>query len=106
MFKHKKYSSVGHEPGADLGPLISPEAKQRVCDLVQSGIDQGAKPLLDGRDVKVPGYEKGNFVGPTILHYVKVSEVTLKNTCILLGQYITFTKTYIVHVQCIFLLTK
>lgn len=56
-----------------MGPVISPEAKQRVCDLVQSGIDQGAKILLDGRDVKVPGYEKGNFVGPTILHYVKVS---------------------------------
>lgn len=63
--------NAGHEPGADLGPVISPEAKQRVCDLVQSGIDQGAKILLDGRDVKVPGYEKGNFVGPTILHYVK-----------------------------------
>lgn len=56
-----------------MGPVISPEARQRVCDLVQSGIDQGAKILLDGRDVKVPGYEKGNFVGPTILHYVKVS---------------------------------
>ena len=28
--------------------------------------------LLDGRDVTVPGYEKGNFVGPTILHDVKV----------------------------------
>lgn len=66
--------TVGHEPGADLGPLISPEAKQRVCDLVQSGVDQGAQILLDGRNVKVPGYEKGNFVGPTILHYVKVSQ--------------------------------
>lgn len=40
---------------------------------MQSGIDQGAEILLDGRNVKVPGYEKGNFVGPTILHYVKVS---------------------------------
>ena len=33
---------AGAEPGADLGPLISPEAKQRVCDLVQSGVDDGA----------------------------------------------------------------
>ena len=33
----------GDQPGADLGPLITPEAKQRVCDLVQSGVDQGAK---------------------------------------------------------------
>lgn len=34
---------TGAEPGADLGPLISPEAKQRVHDLVQSGLDEGAK---------------------------------------------------------------
>ena len=34
---------LGDQPGADLGPLISPEAKQRVCDLVQTGVDEGAK---------------------------------------------------------------
>ena len=34
--------SPGDQPGADLGPLISPEAKQRVHDLVQSGVDEGA----------------------------------------------------------------
>ncbi|XP_066282832.1 probable methylmalonate-semialdehyde/malonate-semialdehyde dehydrogenase [acylating], mitochondrial [Branchiostoma lanceolatum] len=62
--------NAGDQPGADLGPLISPEAKQRVCDLVQSGVDQGAELLLDGRDIKVPGYENGNFVGPTVLHKV------------------------------------
>lgn len=61
----------GSEPDADLGPLISPEAKNRVCELVQSGINEGAQILLDGRDIKVKGYEKGNFVGPTVLHYVK-----------------------------------
>ena len=61
----------GTEPGADLGPLISPEAKQRVCDLVQSGVEEGAKLALDGRDAKIDGYEKGNFVGPTVLTDVK-----------------------------------
>ena len=35
--------NAGDQPGADLGPLISPEAKQRVLDLVQSGVDEGAK---------------------------------------------------------------
>lgn len=63
--------SAGHEPGADLGPLITPQAKQRVLDLIQSGVDEGADLVLDGRDVKVPGYESGNFVGPTVLHNVK-----------------------------------
>lgn len=33
---------AGTEQGADLGPLISPGAKQRVCDLIQSGVDEGA----------------------------------------------------------------
>ncbi|XP_052275637.1 methylmalonate-semialdehyde dehydrogenase [acylating], mitochondrial-like isoform X3 [Dreissena polymorpha] len=63
--------NAGHEPDADLGPLISPAAKQRVCSLIQSGVDEGAQLLLDGRNIKVPGYDKGNFVGPTILHNVK-----------------------------------
>ena len=33
----------GHQPGADLGPVISPAAKERICNLVQSGAEQGAK---------------------------------------------------------------
>jgi malonate-semialdehyde dehydrogenase (acetylating)/methylmalonate-semialdehyde dehydrogenase len=61
----------GHAPDADLGPLISPAAKKRVLDLVQSGVDEGAELLLDGRDIIIPGYENGNFVGPTYLHNVK-----------------------------------
>ncbi|ELT95463.1 hypothetical protein CAPTEDRAFT_157455 [Capitella teleta] len=60
--------NAGHEAGTDLGPLISPEAKKRVCDLVQSGVDEGAELLLDGRSCVVPNYENGNFVGPTMLH--------------------------------------
>ncbi|KAG7267820.1 hypothetical protein CRUP_003634 [Coryphaenoides rupestris] len=51
-------------PGADVGPLISPEAKAR------SGVDEGAALLLDGRNVQVKGYENGNFVGPTIISKV------------------------------------
>jgi len=61
----------GTQPGTDIGPLISPQAKQRVEKLIQSGVDQGAKLVLDGRGITVPGYEKGNFVGPTILTDVK-----------------------------------
>ncbi|KAL0170527.1 hypothetical protein M9458_035123, partial [Cirrhinus mrigala] len=40
------------QPGADVGPLISPQAKERVNSLIQSGVDEGAKVLLDGRNVK------------------------------------------------------
>lgn len=63
--------NAGHEPDADLGPVISPQAKKRIIDLIDSGIQQGAKCLLDGRKITVPGYEKGNFVGPTVLTEVK-----------------------------------
>jgi len=39
------FFSVGHQPGADLGPVISPASKERICNLVQSGAEQGAKVL-------------------------------------------------------------
>lgn len=55
-----------------MGPLISPQAKERVCSLIQSGVNEGAQLLLDGRNVKVKGYENGNFVGPTIIGKVTV----------------------------------
>ncbi|KAF8063713.1 mmsdh [Scenedesmus sp. PABB004] len=57
----------GFERDADVGPLISPEAKARCEALIQSAIDQGAECALDGRGVAVPGYPRGNFVGPTLL---------------------------------------
>ena len=51
---------------ADLGPLVSPAAQQRVIKLIDSGVAQGAKLLLDGRNCNVDGYPAGNFVGPTL----------------------------------------
>ncbi|MDM1336189.1 CoA-acylating methylmalonate-semialdehyde dehydrogenase [Acinetobacter pseudolwoffii] len=62
--------NAGHEPNTDVGPVISTRAKARVIDLINSGVEQGAELLLDGRDVNVQGYEKGNFVGPTIFNQV------------------------------------
>lgn len=63
--------SIGTERDADLGPLVSPSAKKRVEGLIQKGVDEGAELLLDGRNLTVKGYEKGNFVGPTIFSGVK-----------------------------------
>ncbi|VVN27852.1 Methylmalonate-semialdehyde dehydrogenase [acylating] [Pseudomonas fluorescens] len=58
--------NAGNEPGTDVGPVISKKAKARILDLIESGIKEGAKLELDGRNIKVPGYEQGNFVGPTL----------------------------------------
>ncbi|XP_059647963.1 methylmalonate-semialdehyde dehydrogenase [acylating], mitochondrial [Cornus florida] len=59
--------NAGTDPDADLGPVISKQAKERICRLIQSGVESGAKLLVDGRDIVVPGHEQGNFIGPTIL---------------------------------------
>merc|ERR1711990_537280 len=51
----------------DIGPMISPAAKERAHAIIESSLGDGAKLLLDGRDVEVPGYPNGNWFGPTIL---------------------------------------
>ena len=51
---------------ADLGPVVSVQAKQRIINILNTGVEQGANLLVDGRDIVVPGFEKGNFVGPTM----------------------------------------
>eukprot|EP00200_Dunaliella_tertiolecta_P005719 CAMPEP_0202355528 /NCGR_PEP_ID=MMETSP1126-20121109/10385_1 /ASSEMBLY_ACC=CAM_ASM_000457 /TAXON_ID=3047 /ORGANISM="Dunaliella tertiolecta, Strain CCMP1320" /LENGTH=539 /DNA_ID=CAMNT_0048948159 /DNA_START=88 /DNA_END=1707 /DNA_ORIENTATION=+ len=63
--------NAGWEADADVGPMISPEAKLRCERLIQSGISEGAQCIVDGRGVKVPGYEQGNWVGPTLLSHVQ-----------------------------------
>eukprot|EP00457_Paulinella_chromatophora_P002587 gb/GEZN01002592.1/.p1 GENE.gb/GEZN01002592.1/~~gb/GEZN01002592.1/.p1 ORF type:complete len:521 (+),score=31.80 gb/GEZN01002592.1/:22-1584(+) len=66
----------GHDEKSDLGPVISKESLKRIHSLIQSASDEGASILLDGRNVKVPGYPNGNFIGPTL-----ITEVTPKMRC-------------------------
>jgi malonate-semialdehyde dehydrogenase (acetylating)/methylmalonate-semialdehyde dehydrogenase len=54
----------------DYGPLVTAAAKERVLNLVQSGIDQGAELVVDGRDFSLQGYEDGFFVGPHLFDRV------------------------------------
>ncbi len=60
-----------YDPETKLGPVVNAEHKRYVCDWIQKGIDEGAELVLDGRDIVVPGYENGFFIGPTILDHVK-----------------------------------
>ena len=62
--------NAGLEKTTDLGPVVSKNAKHRILGLVEEGIKEGAKLELDGRGIKVPGYEQGNFIGPTIFSAV------------------------------------
>lgn len=61
----------GFEEGADLGPVISPQAKQRIEHLIGTAEKEGATILLDGRGYKPEKYPNGNWVGPTIITNVK-----------------------------------
>lgn len=63
--------NAGTEPGTDVGPVISCAARERVESLIASGVEQGARLELDGRKPSVPGFERGNFVGPTIFSGVE-----------------------------------
>lgn len=60
------------DESAGFGPLISPQAKQRVLTLIQQGKDEGANCLLDGSDFVMDkdGYQDGNWVGPTVFSEV------------------------------------
>jgi len=57
----------GLEEGVEMGPVITPASKARIEGLIAQGVAEGAAARLDGRGIRVPGYERGNFVGPTIL---------------------------------------
>jgi malonate-semialdehyde dehydrogenase (acetylating)/methylmalonate-semialdehyde dehydrogenase len=66
---------VGNGLGADvqMGPVISKESKQRVESLIAAGVAEGAKPIVDGRNAKIPNAEGGNFIKPTILDGVPLT---------------------------------
>ncbi|KAF2096565.1 methylmalonate-semialdehyde dehydrogenase [Rhizodiscina lignyota] len=61
----------GFEEGADLGPVISPQAKQRIEDIIASAEQEGATIIMDGRGKKPEKYPNGNWIGPTIIANVK-----------------------------------
>lgn len=63
-------TGFGLEKGVQMGPVISPPARERIESLIGSGIAEGACAIVDGRGKAVSGYERGNFVLPTVLSNV------------------------------------
>lgn len=64
---------------AAYGPLISPQAKQRVENFITQGVNEGAVLLVDGRNCEVDGYPNGNWVGPTMFSKVTTDMEIYKN---------------------------
>lgn len=73
IIEQAKKLTIGpaYDKTTKLGPVINAEHKKSVLNWIQQGLDEGAQLVLDGRDVTVKGYEKGFYIGPTILDHVK-----------------------------------
>ncbi len=62
-----RVTGYGLEEGVQMGPVISPESRQRIASLIEKAIAEGARAVVDGRNPDIPKYRKGNFIRPTIL---------------------------------------
>lgn len=60
----------GLDERVEMGPVISKQSKDRITQLIDQGVKEGANLLLDGRDGGIDGYENGNFIKPTILQNI------------------------------------
>ncbi len=58
-------------PESQLGPVVSAAQKKSITGWIEVGLKEGAKLLLDGRGAKVPGYENGYYIGPTVFDHVE-----------------------------------
>lgn len=54
----------------DYGPVVTAQARDRILQLVASGVEQGAKLVVDGRNFSLQGYEDGFYVGPHLFDHV------------------------------------
>ncbi len=60
----------GTDPEAEMGPLVTRQHLDRVRGYIDAGVAEGAKLVVDGRGLKLQGYENGNFIGGTLFDYV------------------------------------
>ncbi len=60
----------GSDRSSEMGPLITPQHRDKVVDYINSGEAEGATLLVDGRGCTVDGYPNGNWVGATLFDHV------------------------------------
>src|SRR5690606_19049849 len=71
-------TGYGLSEDVEMGPVISAESKARIEQLIDQGVHEGAKLLLDGRNAAIEGFEAGNFIKPTILEDVPQGGETIR----------------------------
>ena len=57
-------------PDAEMGPVITAQAKERIEGYIELGVKEGAKLVVDGRGTTIPGHESGFFTGGTLFDHV------------------------------------
>ncbi len=62
---------AGHDRTNDMGPVVTAQARDRILGAIELGLKAGATLAIDGRDLRVGGYEGGFFIGPTLFDNVK-----------------------------------
>jgi len=62
---------ISTDPDAHYGPVVTAAHRQKVCDYIQLGVDEGASLVVDGRDFSLQGYENGFYIGPTLFDHVQ-----------------------------------
>ncbi|HBN51271.1 MAG TPA: methylmalonate-semialdehyde dehydrogenase (CoA acylating), partial [Thalassospira sp.] len=60
----------GTDPAAEMGPLVTAQHRDKVVGYINKGVEEGAKLVVDGRDIRLQGYEDGYFVGGTLFDNV------------------------------------
>lgn len=60
----------GMDSQAEMGPIVTRQALERIEGYIQSGVDEGAQLVVDGRGYSVPGHEEGFFTGGTLFDHV------------------------------------
>ncbi|HUG54498.1 MAG TPA: aldehyde dehydrogenase family protein, partial [Vicinamibacteria bacterium] len=62
-----RVTGSGLAPGVQMGPVITASSRERIEGLIEKAAEEGARVLVDGRRPRIPGYESGHFVRPTVL---------------------------------------
>ena len=75
--KNRK-TGYGLEESVEMGPVITAKSAQRIAGLIDKGLSEGGKLVLDGRNASIPGFERGNFLKPSIIEGLPIDGALLR----------------------------
>jgi len=74
----KRKTGYGLDEANEMGPVITRESRERISNLIDQGVQEGGKLLLDGRGKTISGFEQGNFISPSIIENLPLDGKLLK----------------------------